>query len=464
MSPATRIMVVDDEKLIRWSVSERLMRNGYEVATAETGEEALKAVAACPPAVMLLDVRLPGIDGLETLQRALALHPDLVVVMMSAHGTVDIAVEGMKRGAIDFLTKPFALATLDEVVRHAQGAASTRRALAMPPSRPGADGGTDSIIGESPAISQIRDLVARVASSHSGTILVEGESGTGKEVIARCIHFHSERAPHPFISVNCAALPEQLLESELFGHERGAFTDARTPKAGLFEAAGGGTVMLDEIGEMPASGQSKLLRLLESHTYRRVGGLRELPCDVRVVAATNADLEKSVSAGRFRADLFFRLNVVRIRIPPLRERKEDVAPLTTSFIARYNHELKRNVWAVSPAALDLLTAFDWPGNVRELRNVIERALILHGDIDELRPEHLPPEVRAGGRPPAAVASPTSGDVQELQLGTIAQLDGIERQLIAEALRKAGGNQSQAARALGISRDTLRYRIKKHAME
>ena len=467
MSPAARILVVDDEKLIRWSVSERLNKSGYTVSTAETGEEALGLIASSAPAVMLLDVRLPGIDGLETLQRALVLQPELVVVMMSAHGTVDIAVEGMKHGAIDFLTKPFALTKLDEVVRRAQGAAATRRALAAPAARQGA-GGKDAIVGESPAIVQIRDLVARVASSHSGTILVEGESGTGKEVVARCIHAQSERAPNPFVSVNCAALPEHLLESELFGHERGAFTDARAPKAGLFKAAASGTIMLDEIGDMPAGGQSKLLRLLEDHTYRRVGGLQELTSDARVVAATNVDLERCVSEGRFRADLYFRLNVVRIQIPPLRERREDVAPLAAAFIARYNQELKRNLRSISPAALALLEAFSWPGNVRELRNVIERALILHGDIDELRPEHLPAELRGPARPQATAPLPSPGAAPgaapEVQLGSIAQLEGIERQLIAEAMRKAGGNQSQAARVLGISRDTLRYRLKKHAME
>ena len=453
MNNARRVLVVDDEKLIRWSLRERLSRNGYEVAAAESGEEALRQVAATAPEVMLLDVRLPGIDGLTTLKQALALQPELVVVMMSAHGTVDIAVEGMKHGAIDFLTKPFALTVLDAAVRRALDAAATRRQLAARAcSKDGA--ATAPMVGESAAMQQIRNLVARVAASDTATVLVEGESGTGKEVVARCIHLQSARAPNPFLCVNCAALPEHLLESELFGHERGAFTDARSSKVGLFEAAAGGTVMLDEIGDLPAAGQAKLLRLLENRTFRRVGGVQELRADVRVVAATNVDLEQRVAENRFRADLYFRLNVVRICIPPLRERTEDVPQLAAAFVSRYNEEMKRSVGGISPAALEMLVAYRWPGNVRELRNVIERALVLHAEIEEVRPEHLP----AGIREVPRAAAPAADGV-----ATGMQLAAMERQLIAEAMRKAAGNQSQAARLLGVTRDTLRYRLKKHAL-
>ena len=461
---APRVMVVDDEKLIRWSVGERLTRSGYQVSSAESGEQALAMLAAERPEVMLLDVRLPGIDGLETLRRALVQQPDLVVLMMSAHGTVDIAVEGMKHGAVDFLTKPFPFLTLEEAVKRGHAAASTRRLLAA--------GGFEflgpagGLLGESAAMQQVRSMVDRVAANNAATVLIEGESGTGKEVVARCIHAQSARAPMPFLCLNCAALPEHLLESELFGHERGAFTDARTQKVGLFEAAAGGTVMLDEIGDMPPGGQAKLLRLLENHTFRRVGGLAEIETDVRVVAATNANIEQRVSEGRFRADLYFRLNVVRIPLPPLRDRKEDVPLLAGAFIARYNQEMKRNLRGISQPALDLMTAYRWPGNVRELRNLIERALILHGEIDELRPEHLPPALRDGApaspepqaTPATAATPPANAPPQELQL------EAMERRMITDALQKVGGNQSSAARLLGISRDTLRYRMKKHGID
>ena len=452
MSDAPRVLVVDDEKLIRWSVSERLTRKGYQVSVAETGERALELLAAERPAVMLLDVRLPGIDGLETLRRALVIQPDVVVVMMSAHGTVDIAVEGMKRGAVDFLSKPFPLAMLDAAVARACAAAETRRLLSGAGSERLAEPGVGGLVGKSPGIERIRAMVGRIAASDFATVLVEGESGTGKEVVARAIHLQSARASKPFLCVNCAALPEQLLESELFGHERGAFTDAREQKVGLFEAAAGGTVMLDEVGDLPPGGQAKLLRLLENRTFRRVGGVAEIQSDVRVVAATNADLEQRVSEGRFRADLYFRLNVIRIHIPPLHQRSEDVPLLAAAFIARYNEEMKRSLHGISQPAMELLEAYRWPGNVRELRNVIERALILHGDIDELRPEHLPDALREGA-PASPAAAPAA-----------AQLGSMEREMICAALKKSGGNQSEAARLLGISRDTLRYRQKRHAID
>jgi transcriptional regulator with PAS, ATPase and Fis domain len=300
-------------------------------------------------------------------------------------------------------------------------------------------------------------MIGRLAQSDTTTVLIEGESGAGKEVVARGIHFQSARADRPFLQVNCAALPEHLLESELFGHERGAFTDAHAQKRGLFETAEGGSVMLDEIGDLPPGGQAKLLRLLENKTFRRVGGVQELRADVRVIAATNVNLEERVQEGRFRADLFFRLNVVRIVVPPLREHVEDVPTLAVHFIARFNQEMKRNVRGVSPAAMEMLKAYRWPGNVRELRNVVERAFILHAGAEEIRPEHLTPELRkvAPPRKPEKLV-PSIGDQ-----GLV--LDDVEKRLIAEAMERASGNQSKAARLLGVSRDTLRYRLKKHGM-
>ena len=459
-SNPARILVVDDEKLIRWSVGERLQRDGYEVLSAESGEEALELLAAQSPDLMLLDVRLPGIDGLETLQRALTQAPELAVLMMSAHSTVDIAVDAMKHGAIDFLVKPFPFQALDAAVERALAAARTRRQIqALTQERRGGAEALAALVGRSSAVEQVRAIAARVAGSDATTLLIEGESGAGKEVVARAIHFSGARADRPFLQVNCAALPENLLESELFGHERGAFTDAHTQKRGLFESAEGGTVMLDEIGDLHAGGQAKLLRLLENKTFRRVGGVTELRADVRVLAATNVNLEERVTEGRFRADLFFRLNVVRIVMPPLREHPEDVPILCAHFIARFNREMKRQVKGVSANAIEMLQAYRWPGNVRELRNVIERAFILHAGADELRPEHLPPELR--GAAAAAVKRVDRPGAAVPQQGLV--LEDVEKKLIQEALDRSTGNQSRAARLLGISRDTLRYRLKKHGM-
>jgi DNA-binding NtrC family response regulator len=459
-SPA-RILVVDDEKLIRWSVGERLQRSGYEVLSAESGEEALEVLAAQSPDLILLDVRLPGIDGLATLQRALAQAPELAVLMMSAHSTVDIAVEAMKHGAIDFLVKPFPFQALDAAVERALVSARTRRQIqALTLERRGGGEALAALVGRSAAMEQVRAVVSRLSGSDSTTVLVEGESGAGKEVLARAVHFSSGRAERPFLQVNCAALPEHLLESELFGHERGSFTDAHAQKRGLFESAEGGTVMLDEIGDLHPGGQAKLLRLLENKTFRRVGGVTELRADVRVLAATNVNLEERVSEGRFRADLFFRLNVVRIVMPALREHPDDVPTLCAHFIARFNQEMKRQVKGVSANAMQLLQAYRWPGNVRELRNVIERAFILHAGAEELRPEHLPPELRG--------AATASAGARRMERPTAVPPDGLvledaERKLILEALDRSSGNQSRAARLLGISRDTLRYRLKKHNM-
>ncbi|HUL58436.1 MAG TPA: sigma-54 dependent transcriptional regulator [Anaeromyxobacteraceae bacterium] len=452
-----RILVVDDEKLIRWSVSERLQRDGYEVLTAESGEQALDIVSATPPDIMLLDVKLPGIDGVQTLQRSLGLHPELTVLMMSAHSTVDVAVEAMKHGAIDFLVKPFPFQALDAAVERAIATARTRRQIAELGAERRNATALEAIVGGSAMVEQVRSMIGRLAQSDTTTVLIEGESGSGKEVVARAIHFQSGRAERPFLQVNCAALPEHLLESELFGHERGAFTDAHTQKRGLFESAEGGSVMLDEIGDLPPGGQAKLLRLLENKTFRRVGGVQELRADVRVIAATNSNLEERVSEGRFRADLFFRLNVVRVLVPALREHLEDVPILTAHFIARFNQEMRRTVKGVAPSAMELLKAYHWPGNVRELRNVIERAFILHAGAEEIRPEHLTPELRKAA-PPKKQDKLVPAMSEE---GLV--LDDVERKLIAEAMERASGNQSKAARLLGVSRDTLRYRLKKHGM-
>ena len=450
----SRVLVVDDEKLIRWSIGSRLERSGYELHSCESGERAIEEVAAWNPDLMLLDVRLPGIDGIETLRRALRVAPGLAVVMMSAHSTVDIAVAAMKDGAADFLVKPFPLQELEAVVERALSAVTLRRQITTLSGSQTASSVLQTIVGESSAAEDLRALVVRLAAAAGATVLIEGESGVGKEVLARAIHTAGPRAVRPFRQINCAALPEHLLESELFGHERGAFTDAHAQKRGLVEAAEGGVVFLDEIGELPAGGQAKLLQLLESKTFHRVGGVQEMRADVRVVAASNARLEDLVTAGRFRADLFFRLNVVRVEVPPLRRRAGDIPLLVAHFIARFNREMKRTVTGVSTTAMEALQAHSWPGNIRELRNVIERALILHPNAEELRPEHLPLELVREPRETATTVHVPDGGLA---------LESVERRLIQEALEKTGGNQSRAARLLGVSRDTMRYRMRKHGI-
>jgi DNA-binding NtrC family response regulator len=451
-----RVLVVDDESLIRWSINEHLSRAGFEVEEAETGELALEALARFSPDLMLLDVRLPGMDGPETLRLALDARPDLAVVMMSAHGTVNVAVEAMKAGALDFLTKPFAMEQLDTAVGRALAAASTRRKIVDFGGTPDGER-PQTLIGDSAAMEQIRGVITGLGAANTSTVLIEGESGTGKEVVALAIHHGSSRAKKPFLQVNCAALAETLLDSELFGHEKGAFTDARTQKRGIFESAAGGTVFLDEIGDLPASGQAKLLRLLENRTFRRVGGNEELTADVRVIAATNVDLEERVTEGSFRTDLYFRLNVVCIETPPLREHLEDVPSLVAHFVARFNAAMKRGVGGVAPEAMAVLRRYGWPGNVRELRNVVERAFAMHGSMDEIRLEHLPPAIRNTPVPQHAEGGlPGSLDVRVLE--------DTERTMLNEALRRSGGNQSKAARMLGISRYMLRYRLRKFGIE
>ena len=453
MAPRARIRVVDDEKLIRWSVGERLTRSGFEVVTVETAEQALEHLAEHRPEVALFDVRLPGMDGVTLLSRAVALHPDLVVVMMSAHSTIDIAVQAMKDGALDFLVKPFPLTQLDVAVERALAVSASRRQLTESSSQP-LDEKHGAMVGSSRAFKALLGTLDKLVASQASTVLILGESGSGKEFVARNIHFRSVRAAKPFLQINCAAVPELLLESELFGHERGAFTDAHARKAGLFEEAEGGTVLLDEIGDLPLAGQAKLLRLLEEKRFRRVGGSGEIAVDVRVLAATNANLEEQVKLGRFRNDLFFRLNVIRIEVPPLRERREDVGLMSAHFLARVSHDLGRPPpKGISPSALTLLQSYAWPGNVRELRNVIERALILHPGIEELRPEHLPAELTRGKDAglPAGPGGPRS-------------LEDTERRMMVEALDKTLGNQTQAAKLLGISRDTMRYRMRRHGLD
>jgi DNA-binding NtrC family response regulator len=446
--PSPTILVVDDESLLRWSLRERLTTEGYRVIEAATATEALDRASGAD--LLLLDFKLPDGDGLSVLRKVKEQSPETLVILMTAYSTIENAIEAMKLGAYHYINKPF---NLDEVVLLVEKALETielRREVKALRVTQGADYGFDAIIGQSPAMLRIKSVLARVASSPASTVLLTGETGTGKDLAAKAIHYNSERRTRAFVNITCSALPEQLLESELFGHERGAFTDARTQKRGLFETADGGTVFLDEIGEMTPALQSKLLRFLEEKTFKRVGGLNDVRVDVRVVAATNRNLEEEVKANRFREDLFYRLQVMPIHLSPLRERKGDVQVLAAYFIERFNHEFRKRVKGLSPAAVEVLDQYQWPGNVRELRNAIERAMLLV-DRDRLEPEDFTTLTRTVS--PTHFRLPPEG----------VNLEEVERQLLTQALDRAGGNQTQAAQLLGINRDQVRYRIEKFGL-
>jgi two-component system response regulator AtoC len=448
-----RLMVVDDEDLIRWSVARRLREDGHDVLEAATAAEAIERSDQVD--LVLLDYKLPDGDGISVLKRLREGDPDTLVIMLTAHSGVETVVEAMKAGAFDYATKPF---ELDDVAMRVSRALETTRlrrelrTLRENLSRPYS---LNSIIGESEPMQRVKQLIRRIAVSPASTVLLTGESGTGKDLVAKVIHYTSSRAARPFLNITCSALPEHLLESELFGHERGAFTDARQQKRGLLEQADEGTVFLDEIGEMTAGLQAKLLRVLEEKMFRRVGGTGDIRVDVRVVAATNRDLEEHVRAGKFREDLFYRLNVLRLELPTLRSRPEDIPLLTQYFVETYGKEFKRPVKGVSQAAEAAIKAHGWPGNVRELRNLVERAVLLSegdvlvpADFDSLRTPHA-----QGGSHGGFVLPPAGVDIED-----------VERSLVVQALERCGGNQTRAAAMLGLHRDQIRYRVEKFGLK
>jgi DNA-binding NtrC family response regulator len=435
------VLVVDDDPTARRMLDVRMRGLGCQVATAETGREALTAIERDLPAVILLDLQMPQMDGLEVLRALSREGVDVPTIVITAHGTIDTAVEAMKEGAVDFILKPFDPQYLEIAVRRAlerrQLLDSNRLFRDVLAAR------SANILGESPLI-RAAIQTAQKASGTNSTILLLGESGTGKEVFAHTIHQWSPRRDKPFVVVNCVALSEHLLESELFGHEKGAFTGAHQAKKGKFETANGGTVFLDEIGDMPLSLQTKLLRVLQDHEFERVGGTRPISTDIRVLAATNRDLDEAVQAGRFRADLFYRLNVIRIVLPPLHDRPEDVPALAQHFMARYAAETKRPVRRIASEALDLLEQYHWPGNVRELANTIERAVVLCSGETITAADLALPGTHLRSRPQDPIPAGEADGFYE-------QINAYRRQVLVNALRRTNGNQTQAAKLLGLHR-------------
>ena len=447
---AATVLVVDDEALIRFTLRTRLEREGCLVVEADSVQAARQRLAD-PPDLVLLDFKLPDGDGLTLLREIRERDPEAVVILMTGFSSLENAVQAIKLGAYDYVNKPFDVDEFMLRVAKALEITRLRREVRTLRSSQGRFPGIEAIIGDCPRTQELKEMVRRVATSPASTVLLTGESGTGKDLIARTIHGTSARAAGPFVNITCSAMPETLLESQLFGHERGAFTDARERRKGLLESADGGTVFLDEIGELSPAAQAKLLRFLEEKTFKRVGGSEDVRVDVRVIAATNRRLEDDVKSGRFREDLYYRLRVLPLEIPPLRQRAPDVAELVRHYIGVFNVEFRREVSGVDEAALAALTAYAWPGNVRELRNAVERAMILARG-DRLMLADFP---MLGGSQPVGngYRLPDEGlDIEKL-----------ERDLVVQALERTGGNQSRAAALLGMNRDQIRYRIEKFGL-
>jgi two-component system response regulator AtoC len=458
-----QILVVDDELNLRRVLRAQLERDGCDVHTAEDGEQALSLLREHHIDLVITDLRMPKLDGMELLRRVAAMEDAPPVVMITAHGTVDTAVEALKTGAFDYITKPFDQDDVRTIVRKALRTQDLSSAEASRPVPGGPESGRYGIIGQSAGLLDLYAVLDRVADTPT-TVLVTGESGTGKELVARALHENSSRRDKPFIKVNCAAIPRDLMESELFGYERGAFTGAVGSKPGRFELASGGTLFLDEIGSIPVEMQVKLLRALQESEFERVGGVKTIRVDVRLVAATNSDLKKEIAAGAFREDLYYRLNVVPMRLPALRERREDIPLLVQHFVRKFDARLHKNVTGIEPDALEVLSNHPWPGNIRELENVIERA-VLFCDGAALRTADLPSDlVRTPEPPPVAHSAPRTippgPSVSDgLKEQVKAAMSRLERELIVKALEQTGGNVTHAARLLKISRKGLQLKMK-----
>ncbi|MCX8116845.1 MAG: sigma-54 dependent transcriptional regulator [Desulfobacterota bacterium] len=462
------ILVVDDDKSIRYSLM-RMLEGEYTVLTAPNGEEALSQMKASSPDLILMDIRMPGRGGIEVLKEIKAIDPKALVILMTAYGTTETAIEAMKHGAFDYILKPFPIQQMRELVQKAMTLRRLMKQEVTVAPEPAPQREEEQIVGSSPKMQEIYKVIGQVAPSDV-TVLLRGESGTGKELIARAIYQHSLRSNHLFMPVNCAAIPDTLLESELFGHEKGAFTGALTRRIGKLEQCHGGTVFLDEIGDMSLSTQAKLLRVLQEKCFERLGGRETIRVDIRLIVATHKDLEEMILRGEFREDLYYRLNVVSIKIPPLRERKEDIPALVSYFLRRFNRELKKEISGVTPAALEKILAYHWPGNVRQLENVVKRAmlfcqgdwiledhLLLEGEEkQEGTADRLPKNLEGLYDALFEALAPKSSIRGDLDL-----ISAIEKEMILRALRKTKGNQVQAASLLGINRSTLRGKMEKY---
>jgi DNA-binding NtrC family response regulator len=468
-----KVLIVDDERLVRWSLRQKCEEWGYTVFEAENGAQALEIAQAEAPEVVLLDVRLPDIGGLEVLEKLKATSELGVTIMMTGDPQIDDVKAAIRMGAYDFIGKPLDFDELGVTIQNALEAHRLRGEVESLRGEVRRQAGSYEVVGASKKTTELMRFVRKVAASEASTILIQGESGTGKDLIAKVLHYESSRHDGPMVAINCSAIPETLIEAELFGHEKGAFTDAKAMKKGLFEIADSGTLFLDEIGELSPFLQAKLLRVMEDQVIRRVGGVRDIHVDVRVVAASNRDLEKAVREGHFRQDLYYRLAVISIYIPPLRERKEDILPLVDYFVQDYNRKFRKSIRGITDETRRLLLAYDWPGNVRELRNAIERAMILEEE-PMLRPSYLPFTVtqpHAGITAFERASSPAPGEMlpggRRLPPLTIPEggtsLEEIERSMVMLALDQAHGNQTQASRLLDISRDALRYKMKKFGL-
>jgi DNA-binding NtrC family response regulator len=469
---AATVLIVDDQPTIRKSLRHLLERKGFRACEADSGAAAIQTAQVEEPEVILLDLRLPDGDGLDILERLQGVCPEAAVILLTGHGSVEVAVTAIKKGAEDFLEKdPSSLEVTEVRVERALEMLKLRRENRY--YRYQAHGRAPGHIpGNSPVIREIHAMVDLLAKASQTTVLIQGESGSGKELVARAIHYRSARADKPFLEINCAGLSEHLLESELFGHERGAFTDAKALKRGLLEIADGGTLFLDEIGDMPLAIQPKFLRVLENRTFRRVGGTRDISVDVRVITASNKDLSKLVEKQTFREDLFYRLKVMPLTVPPLRERGKDILVLADLFIQEFNGMLKKRIRGYIPEAQEVLLAYSWPGNVRELRNVTERGMILC-QTDIIPVSCLPAEIQqlagAVSPPPLPVTAerPAEGPAESSENGrspgVLGTLEEMEQRYIREVLASVSGNRSQAARVLGISRSTLQDKIRRYGL-
>ncbi len=452
-----KILIVDDEHNMRRILEAMLRREGYNVVQAEDGETALRKIEENDITTVVTDLKMPGMDGLSLLSKIMSDSPEIPVIIITAHGTIETAVNAMKSGAFDYVTKPFEQDEMKMIVRKAVRAAEYNRLEIHPES--GLPTNKYHTVGESRQIKEIHQIIDKVAASPT-TVLIRGESGTGKELIAQAIHENSPRNNNPFIKLNCAAIPENLLESELFGYEKGAFTGAVTSKPGKFELADGGSLFLDEVGEIPREMQVKLLRVLQNQEFERVGGIRTIKVDVRIIAATNRDLERDVDEGRFRQELYYRLNIVPIALPPLRQRTEDIPLLVNHFILKLNRKLGRNVKDVSPNVLKALMNYHWPGNIRELENVMERAVLMT-DNTTLELSDFPPNIleTSGGNIPD-ISFNQNVTLKEAVKETTEQ---VEKSLIIKILKKMNGNVTRSAQELGISRKSLQMKMKEYGL-